>query len=118
MTSAVWDRREVLNIAGGFVAAGLITMLAFATWALIYREVPGPNRDALMVVIGILSMNVGQIVAFFFGSSQTNKKQAETIETLAKTAQTAGAALSPHADANVTLDPGQSAKVSASEQVP
>lgn len=109
--------REVLNIAGGLVATGLILMLAFATWALIYREVPGPNRDALMVVIGILSMNVGQIVAFFFGSSQTNKKQAETIETLARTAQVAGEALSPSADATVTLEPGQSAKVSA-EQAP
>lgn len=95
--------REALNIAGSLIAGGLIALLGFATWALIYREVPAPNRDALMVVIGILSMNVGQVVSFFFGSSATNKKQAETIEKQATTIQTAQAALAPLAGTDSTV---------------
>lgn len=92
-------KREALNIAGGFIAGGLIALLGFATWALIYREVPVSNRDALMVVIGILSMNTGQVVSFFFGSSATTKRQAETIDKQATAIQSAQAALSP--DVNV-----------------
>lgn len=95
--------KEALNIAGSFIAAGLIALLGFATWALIYKEVPVSNRDALMVVIGILSMNVGQVVSFFFGSSATNKKQAETIEKQASTIQTAQAALAPLATSETVV---------------
>lgn len=106
------DGREALNLAGGFVAGGLIALLGFATWALIYREVPLSNRDALMVVIGILSMNVGQVVSFFFGSSVTNKKQAETIDKQASTIQTAQAAMAP-TEPGIPLAAGESVKVTA-----
>lgn len=105
--------KESLNIAGGFVAAGLIVILGFTTWALVYQNVPEANQNALTLLIGILSANVGVVVGFFFGSSVTSKKQTETIDTLAKTAQTAGAAL-PGADAMV-IPPGQSATATATD---
>lgn len=107
-------RREALNIAGGFVAGGLIALLGFATWALIYREVPVSNRDALMVVIGILSMNTGQVVSFFFGSSSTTKKQAETIDKQASAIQTAQAALTPEANV-VPVAAGEAVTVRAED---
>lgn len=105
--------RESLNLAGGFVAAGLICILGFTTWALVYVNVPEPNQNALTLLIGILSANVGVVVGFFFGSSVTSKKQTETIDTLAKTAQVAGAAL-PGADAMV-IPPGASATATATD---
>lgn len=111
------ENREALNVAGAFVAAGLIVILGFVTWALVYREVPTANENALTLLIGILSANVGVVVGFFFGSSVSSKKQTETIDTLAKTAHAAGAALSPP-DATITLPPGESATVKAEEPRP
>lgn len=108
--------QNALNWAGGFVAAGLVTILGFMTWALVYVTVPEANQNALTLLIGILSANVGVIVGFYFGTSVTAKKQAETIDTLAKTAQTAGAALSPAP--TVELAPGEAATVKAEEAKP
>lgn len=107
------QNRESLNLAGAFVAAGLICILGFVTWALVFREVPKPNENALTLLIGILSANVGVVVGFFFGSSVMSKRQTETIDTLAKTAQTAGAALTP--DPTVVLSPGDTATVKADD---
>jgi len=108
------ENRESLNLAGAFVAAGLICILGFVTWALVFREVPKPNENALTLLIGILSANVGVVVGFFFGSSVTSKRQTETIDTLAKTAQTAGAALSSE-PASIVLQPGEQATATATD---
>ena len=110
-------RQETLNVAGAIIGTSLVGILAFLAWALVYVRVPDGNETAMNVLLGILSTQVGMVVGFYFGSSFSSKKQTETIDTLAKTAQVAGEALSPSADATVTLEPGQSAKVSA-EQVP
>lgn len=109
----VHQSRESLNLAGAFVAAGLIAILGFVTWALVFAEVPEANQNALTLLIGILSANVGVVVGFFFGSSVTNKKQADTIEKQAATIQTAQAALAPTGHADVMLAPGETATVEA-----
>jgi hypothetical protein len=113
-TAAVTDR-HVLNVAGALVAFGLILILAFVTWALVYVQIPQGNENVLTVLIGILSANVGLVVGFFFGSSQTSKRQSETIDTLAQTAKKAGDALPLPAgrEPTVKLDPGESATVEA-----
>lgn len=108
------DNREALNLAGAFVGAGLIAILGFVTWALVFKEVPKGNENAFTLLIGILSANVGVVVGFFFGSSVTSKRQTETIDTLAKTAQTAGAALSSD-PSTIVLQPGQQATATATE---
>ena len=108
------DNRESLNMAGAFVAAGLIGILGFVTWALVFAEVPDANQNALTLLIGILSANVGVVVGFFFGSSVTSKKQTETIDTLAKTANAAGAALTGE-PAAIVLKEGQSATATATD---
>lgn len=108
--------RESLNLAGAFVAAGLIVILGFVTWALAFIEVPEANQNALTLLIGILSANVGVVVGFFFGSSVTNKKQADTIEKQASAIITAQASPAPVApDATVHLEPGETATVKADQ---
>lgn len=91
------DRRknpqDIVNVTGGTIAIGLIAILGFLTWALIYVEMPEANQNVLTVLVGILSATVNQVVSFYFGSSSQAKKQADTIDTLAKTAQTAGTTL-------------------------
>ena len=98
--------REAMNIAGAFVAAGLISILGFVTWALVFIKVPVDNAIALNLLIGNLSALVGMVVGFFFGSSVTTKKQSETIDTLAKNAQIVG-------NDGIVLQQGQSATATA-----
>lgn len=110
--------QDSLNLAGGAVAIGLLLILAFVAWALVFVSVPNDNQNALSLLLGILSAGVGTIVGFYFGSSAQTKKQADTINTLAQTARTAGAALPGVADAGTTsieLQPGETAKVTAED---
>ena len=68
----------IQNLAAAAIAIGLIMILGFCTFALIFTEVPKANQNALLIVIGILSTQVTSIVNFFFGSSiTTNKKHVE-----------------------------------------
>lgn len=114
------DRRkptpqDILNWFGGGVAMGLVIVLGFVTFALIYEEVPTNNQNALLVLIGILSTNITQVINFFFGSSAQTKKQQDTIDTLARTAQSAQSASAPKAD-TVVIPEGGTATVSATPE--
>lgn len=102
------SKPEVLNIAGSLVGLALIFLLGFSLWSLFHLDVPAPNKDVLLIVIGALTTKVGTIVDFFFGGSQGTKKQAETIDALAKAAATTAPAA-----ADVVLKPGDTATVSA-----
>lgn len=76
---------QVLNVAGSITGLGLVGLLWFATWALVFQKIPQENQTNFSTLMGIISMNVGLVVGFFFGSSVNNKKQSETISTMAKT---------------------------------
>lgn len=110
-----------LNLAGGSVAAGLIGLLCFVTYALIYHDVPDKNHDILLVLVGILTTSIGVIVNFFFGSSSSNKAKDDSIATLAQTAQTAQDKLAPipgAPDKTVNLAAGEAAVVKATDVPP
>lgn len=110
-------RQVVINFAATGIAFGLLVMLAYALYRLSSQEVPSANRDALMVVIGILAANFATVVNFFFGSSAEAKKQTEAIGDLASTAKAAQAALAPvhDAKADVTIPPGEQVTVKADD---
>lgn len=110
------DPREILNLAGSVVAGILCLLLGFALYALVRFDVRPANHDILLVVITFLTTKISTIVDFFYGGSAANKQQQATIATLANTASTAQAALTPAAD--VTIPPGGSATVSASTEEP
>lgn len=71
------------HMGAAFVATGLISILAFVTWALIFREIPPNNKESLTLLLGVLSANVGIVVGYFFGSSTSNRTKDETIANLA-----------------------------------
>lgn len=102
------------SLFAGFVGIGIVCILGFVTWALIYREVPQENQNNLTILLGVLSANVGMVVGYYFGSSATTKKLAETNATLAKTAQTAGAALGTP-DGALLIPTGDSATATATD---
>ncbi len=105
-------RQTYLNIAGGLIGVGVVSILAFITWALVFRQIPDGNENVLTLLVGILAANVGMIVGFFYGSSADSKKQGETIGVMAKTAATAGVALGTSPGA-IVLEPGEQATATA-----
>lgn len=78
--------REVLNLAGGLIAFCLVGLLGFLAWAFVFREMPNANREPMLMLMGILSANVGQVVGFFFGTSYGSQKKTDAIERMTKAA--------------------------------
>ena len=105
--------QDVLNWTGAIVAIGLVSILGFVTWALVFITVPEANQNALTLLIGILSANVGAVVGFYYGSSVQAKKQSETIDTQARTmaAQATAAAVAAPGNDTLAIPPGGSATV-------
>lgn len=82
------SNRDVVNWAGSVVGIGMVGLLGFAMWALVYHEIPANNANQFTLLIGVLSANVGMVIGFYYGSSSANKTKDATIATLAGTAQT------------------------------
>lgn len=72
------------NIASGIFAALLGGILAFMAYALIFQSIPLNNRDALLMLLGIVSANIGQVTSFFFGSSASSRQKDEVISKMTK----------------------------------
>lgn len=103
------DNRDVINWTGMGIAAMLTFIFGFVTYALVRWTIPSQNENAVMLLLGHLNGLISAIVMFYFGSSSSAKKKDDTIDVLAKTAQTAGAAL-PTVERNAAvIPPGGSA---------
>ena len=72
------------NIASGVFAALLGGILAFMAYALIFQSIPSNNRDALLMLLGIVSANIGQVTSYFFGSSASSRQKDEVISKMTK----------------------------------
>lgn len=70
-------------ITAGMVAVCLMILLGVTLLALFRVEVPSGNHDVLLVVIGVLTACVQNVVGYFFGSSSNSRQQQNTIATLA-----------------------------------
>ena len=116
--------QSTVNLSGLLIGLGLTVILGGVTFALIKYDIPKDNQNALLILIGILSTNIGVIVNWHFGSSAGSRKLIDANSTLANTAAVAQAALPAVAGAidpkeqKVTLDPGQTANIKASVVCP
>lgn len=106
-------RQLVLNVTAAGLAAATVALVFLATWFLFNRELALNNRDAVMLVLGVLLAKYSDLHAFFFGSSSQTKRQAETIDKLADTTAKAQEAANPSPAPAVTLAPGEKATVAA-----
>lgn len=106
--------RTGINWAGMAIVNALTLMLAFCLWALVTREVPAANKEAFLILIGVLARDFGTVVGWFFGGSLTNRQQTETIDKQATAIQEAQSALTPSRP-SVTIQPGESATIKATD---
>lgn len=98
------------------VAVGLLIITAAATLAVFLVPIPEKNETIVGQALGTLWSLLGVIVAFFYGTSTGNRKDSDTIAKLAETANVAQNALTPASKPDVVLEPGQSAKVAATDK--
>lgn len=89
------NNQRQLNWFGGIVSLLIIGLLWFITFALIYKEIPASNQTNLAQIIGMIGIQVGIIIGWFFRGSQNEVAQSKTIALQADTAAKAQAALSP-----------------------
>ena len=95
------------------MAVGLLVITAVATAAIFIVPIPDKNETIVGQAIGSLLSLLGLVVGFFYGTSTGNRKDAETIATLAQTAQVAQQALTPNATPDLVIKPGQPATIAA-----
>lgn len=112
MTTA---NQQTLNIAGSIVALLVISLLWYITIALVTQKIPPENASNLGQVIGIVSMQVGIIIGWFFGSSSSNKAKDDTIAAQAATIATTAPVVSG-GGATVSLAPGEQTTVKAEDE--
>lgn len=107
-------RQLALNVSGGCLVIATLGFLAYLCWGLLNKEIAMNNKDAMMLVLGVFLAKYSDLIAFFYGSSQTNKRQADTIDKLASTAQVAQDALTP-GKPTIPVSPGESVTVKGEE---
>lgn len=110
-----------INLSGLLLGLLLTIILGGVTCALIFFSIPKDNQNALLILIGILSTNIGVIINWHYGSSAAARAQTETISTMANSAAAVQAALPTTVDPKekkVILDPGETATVKAKAVMP
>lgn len=103
-------------IVAAILAIGLLVITGVTTAAIFLIPIPAGNETIAGQAMGTLLGLLGLCVGFFYSVSSGNRKDAETIATQAKAitvAQQQQPIKSP--DETVTLDPGESATVKASD---
>ena len=100
------------------LAVGLLVVTTGATLAVFMVPIPDKNETIVGQALGTLWSLLGVVVTFFYGTSTGNRKDSDTIATLAETAKVAQTALTPPVDATLTIHPGETATVSASDTEP
>lgn len=108
-------RQLALNVSGGLLVAATLIMMGYLCWGLLNKEIALNNKDAMMLVLGVLLAKYSDLIGYFFGGSSQSKKQAETIDKLADTTKTAQAAALPSVEPAIPLGPGESVKVTADD---
>lgn len=99
------------------LAAFVVAMVPFAFVMLLFFEPPVSARDIIMALAGAMIAAATQAVQHRFGSTPGSQRKDETINTLAQTAQQAGAALAPVAP-SIPVAPGESVTVTGEEPRP
>ena len=107
-------RQVALNVSGGILVVATLSFLGYLCWGLVNKEIAINNKDAMMLVLGVFLAKYSDLIAYFFGSSSTSKRQAETLDKMAETAKVATQAAVPSAP-TIPVAPGESVTVEGKE---
>lgn len=107
-------RQVALNVSGGILVVATIGFLGYLCWGLVNKEIALNNKDAMMLVLGVFLAKYSDLIAYFFGSSSTNKRQAETLDKMAETAKTVSQAAVPP-QPTIPVGPGEHVTVEGKE---
>ena len=66
------------------VALTLMFSFTIITLALVYREIPQGNREALLYLLGIISGAMLSMATFYWGSSKGSQKKSDTIDKMSE----------------------------------
>lgn len=69
-----------IDIIKSTVAIVSVFLLAFMAYSLVYVPIPEGNKEALYILIGIISSTVSMIAGFYYGSSKGSQKKDELIK--------------------------------------
>jgi len=62
---------------GALVAVGLY----WVTYLLIFKAAPESNKDALLIVLGVLAASFANVIGYFFGSSKGSADKNDFLKT-------------------------------------
>jgi hypothetical protein len=111
--AAADSRPAWLDTVGAFVIIALTAMFLIVTIGPYFGLQPATDDANQKAVVNNLFIAV---VAFFIGGSVASRKKDDNIGTLTDTVSKAQAIISPEPKADVKLDPGQTASVTAKEK--
>lgn len=100
---------------GLIVGSALVACMVFTTVAPYFVALPPTSVRLIDQQQTILQSVLMVLVGYLWGNSAGNKLLADTVNLQAKTALTAGAALSPAPAPTVELSPGEQATIKAEE---
>lgn len=97
------------------LAGFVVALVPYAFTMLLLVDVPPTTRDIVMVLVGVIAANATQAVQHRFGSNPASQRKDDTISTLADTAKSAQAALSPTPAHVVEVKPSEAVTVKGTE---
>lgn len=111
------NRQDVINWGGFILTAVMLGLLSFALVALVVRVIPTENRDAFMVVVGMIVTKVGTMVDWHYGGTRSATKQTDIIDKQTDTIKAAQAALPAQGGSpdTIVIQPGESKTVTADD---
>ena len=60
---------------GALIVAGFILVTMF----FLYRQMPEPNREILLILIGVWGAKFGDVIGYFFGTSKSSAEKNEML---------------------------------------
>jgi hypothetical protein len=96
--------RNILNWVGVVMILAHLAFLALLIYVLVWTKIPPENKEALLIIIGLVTGNVGNMVQFLFGSTQAAKEQGEALHAVASALPSGDYTVKPGETVHVSTD--------------
>lgn len=110
-------REDIQEVRRAVLAVIVVGMVFWVMAHILGRDIPATNRDAVMVVLGVLLQRFTDIIGFDFNSSASSAKKDSIIATQAETAKTIASTVATNTAPGdtIVLHPGEQATATATD---